>query len=151
MARRLRKSTMTAAVLIRLRRPNDKVVTIRCPIEATCAAVAGKWKLVILWHLRAGALRFGELRHAIPGATQNMLTAQLRGLEADGLLSRTVYTQVPRKVEYALTTFGRTLEPLIDEMYRWGEMYIATRRGAMRPRKPAGEAPSKRGGRNPKG
>ena len=90
-------------------RPNGKTITVSCPVEAALAVVAGKWKLVILWHLRDGVQRFGQLRRAVPDVTQQMLTAQLRELEADGVILRTVYAQVPPKVEYSLTDFGRTL------------------------------------------
>ncbi|WP_394835719.1 helix-turn-helix transcriptional regulator [Pendulispora rubella] len=109
-----------------LKLPDGNTVTFSCPVEATLWVVAGKWKLVILWYLRdRGIMRFSELRRAMPEITQQMLTAQLRELEADGIISRTVHPQVPPKVEYAMTPFGRTLDPLIDEMFRWGKVYIA--------------------------
>ena len=139
MAHALRNRMVKGVASIEFLRPGKRTATIRCPVEATHAVVAGKWKLVILWHLRPGALRFGELRNAIPGATQNILTAQLRGLESDGLVSRKEYAQVPRKVEYTLTALGHTLEPLVDEMCRWGEMYVASRRRAVRVRKSVGD------------
>lgn len=112
-----------------LTRPDGKTVTFNCPVEASLSVVAGKWKLVILWYLRSSVLRFSELRRAMPDVTQQMLTAQLRELEADGVVKRTVYPQVPPKVEYSITEFGRTLDPLVDEMYRWGGVYIAHMRG----------------------
>jgi DNA-binding HxlR family transcriptional regulator len=83
--------------------------------------VGGRWKVPIVYHLlAAGTLRFGELRNRLPGVTQKMLTQQLRELEADGIVSRKVYAQVPPKVEYSLTAAGASLKPVIDAMCRWG-------------------------------
>jgi DNA-binding HxlR family transcriptional regulator len=94
-----------------------------CLIEAAMEVVGGKWKLAIVNHLFAGALRFGELRRALPGITQRMLTRQLRELEADGILRRTVYPQVPPKVEYALTAIGFSLQPIAGQLESWGQWY----------------------------
>ncbi len=94
-----------------------------CPTEVALEIVGGKWKLVILEHLVAGVRRFGELQRAMPAITARMLTRQLRELEADGLVLRTVYTQVPPKVEYSLTDVGRSLEPLLIQLRGWGEWY----------------------------
>ena len=85
--------------------------------------IGGKWKAVILFYLLDGTLRFGELRRKIPGITQRMLTLQLRELEADGLVERTVYPVVPPHVEYALSPFGETLEPVLRTMREWGTRY----------------------------
>lgn len=93
-----------------------------CPVEATVSLIEGKWKCVILWHLREeGTLRFGELRKLLPDVTQRMLTNQLRELEDDGLVHRVVYAQVPPKVEYSLSDRGRTLSPILDALKGWGE------------------------------
>jgi DNA-binding HxlR family transcriptional regulator len=92
-----------------------------CSVEATISLIDGKWKCVVLWHLRDGAARFNEIRRRVPGVTQRMLTNQLRELEADGLVVRTVYAQVPPKVEYALSPLGRTLEPVLVALKGWGD------------------------------
>ncbi len=93
-----------------------------CPMQATLEVIGGKWKTLILWYLRGGILRFGELRKMIPGITQKMLTAQLRELEEDKLVLRTVYPQVPPKVEYQLSSQGHTLLPVLKAMAEWGEL-----------------------------
>ncbi len=95
-----------------------------CPVEATLEIIGGKWKGVILFHL-SETRRFNELQRLIPAVSRRMLTLQLRELETDGLVHREVYPQVPPKVEYSLTDFGRTLTPLIDQMLIWGETFIA--------------------------
>ncbi len=92
-----------------------------CAVEATISLIDGKWKCVILWHLRAGTARFNEIRRRVPDVTQRMLTNQLRELEADGLIVRTVYAQVPPKVEYSLSPLGRTLEPVLMALKGWGD------------------------------
>ena len=92
-------------------------------METTIAVVGGKWKPMILYALISGPRRFGELNRLIPGVTQRMLTLQLRELEEDGVISREVYKQVPPKVEYSLTPFGRTIEPILLLMEQWGEQY----------------------------
>ncbi|GAB3284428.1 winged helix-turn-helix transcriptional regulator [Parasphingorhabdus pacifica] len=97
-----------------------------CTIEVAMAVVGGKWKFVILKHLFPGAQRFGELKRALPGITQRMLTRQLRELEADGLILRTVYREVPPKVEYSLTAIGRSLENIADQLDQWGQWYRDT-------------------------
>lgn len=99
--------------------------TLNCPVSATLRLIGGKYKALILWHLVPGEKRYGALARLIPQATPKMLTQQLRELEADGLLSRTVYPVVPPHVEYALTPFGQSLKPVLDLMYTWGEAYMA--------------------------
>ncbi|HEX6540507.1 MAG TPA: helix-turn-helix domain-containing protein [Ktedonobacterales bacterium] len=99
--------------------------TIVCPVEITLSIVGGKWKPMIVWFLLSGTKRFGELRRLLPGATQQMLTMQLRELEQAGVLHREVYAQVPPKVEYSLTELGRTLEPVVTQLATWGEWYRA--------------------------
>jgi DNA-binding HxlR family transcriptional regulator len=86
----------------------------------TLAVIGGRWKVLILYHLFGGVKRFSELQRALPGVTQKMLTQQLRELEGDGIVSRTVYPQVPPKVEYAMTPLGKTLQPVVKAMCRWG-------------------------------
>ncbi|GBQ77457.1 MarR family transcriptional regulator [Acetobacter malorum DSM 14337] len=92
-----------------------------CAVEATLQYIDGKWKGVILYHLLQGTLRFNEIRKRLPNITQRMLTTQLRELEHDGFVLRTVYPEVPPKVEYSLTERGRTLEPVIMALKKWGD------------------------------
>ena len=91
-----------------------------CPVEATLKVLGGKWKVLILFHLDGKPKRFSELRRAISGITEKMLTQQLKELEKDGVVSRKVYPQVPPKVEYSITRYGKTLGPVIDSMCKWG-------------------------------
>lgn len=92
-----------------------------CPVMTTLAVIGGKWKPAILWQLQQEELlRFGALKKRIPNITQKMLTQQLRELEADGIVNRKVYPEVPPRVEYRLTEYGKTLTPILDEMARWG-------------------------------
>src|SRR5580700_6448018 len=91
-----------------------------CPSAATIAAIGGRWKVVILWYLFGGKLRFSELRRKVPGVSQKMLTEQLRELEGHGLVTRTVYAEVPPRVEYAATPLGESLRPVITAMAEWG-------------------------------
>lgn len=97
---------------------------VTCPVSAMLQLIGGKYKALILWHLVQGKKRYGALSRLISQATPKMLTQQLRELEADGLVTRTVYPVVPPKVEYALTAFGLSLKPVLDRMYAWGEGYL---------------------------
>ncbi len=99
-----------------------------CPVTATVDVIGGKWKPLIVYYLIPGTRRFGELRRLIPGATQQMLTMQLRELERDGVVHREVYREVPPKVEYSLTEMGRSLEEIVALMTAWGVRYLAARR-----------------------
>ena len=94
-----------------------------CAVEATLAVIGGRWKGVVLYWLLASKHRFGELRRRVPNCTERMLTLQLRELEEDGLVTRTVFAEVPPRVEYELTAFGRSLEPILLGMREWGERY----------------------------
>lgn len=97
-----------------------------CGLDAAIDVVGGKWKATIVWTLEdQGPLRFGELKRAIPAATEKMLIQQLRELEADGLVHREVYQQVPPKVEYSLTDYGRTLEVALRPLGDWGHANMA--------------------------
>ncbi len=96
-----------------------------CSVEATLDVIGGKWKGVILFHLLDGVKRFGELRRLLPEVTQRMLTLQLRELEEAGIIHREVYREVPPRVEYSLTTFGASLEPILLLMRDWGDDYMA--------------------------
>ena len=95
-----------------------------CPVDATIEMIGGKYKSLILWHLIDATLRFGELRKLIPQATPKMLTQQLRELEEDNLVVRTVYPVVPPKVEYSLTDLGLSIRPILTLMYDWGAGYL---------------------------
>ncbi|WP_127531771.1 winged helix-turn-helix transcriptional regulator [Paenibacillus kobensis] len=94
-----------------------------CPVGHTLDVIGGKWKGQLIYHLTEGPKRFNELRRICPAITQRMLTLQLRELEEDGVVHREVYQQVPPKVEYSLTEFGRTLVPIIQLMKEWGISY----------------------------
>lgn len=95
-----------------------------CPTEAALDAIGGKWKGMILYHLSHGTKRFSELQRLIPAVSQRMLTAQLRQLEADQIIHREVYPEVPPKVEYSLTDFGQALEPVLRSLQNWGVAYL---------------------------
>lgn len=106
--------------------PDRLEIGYSCPVEATVDIIGGKWKSVILFHLLDGKKRFGELQRLLPGVTQRMLTLQLRELEEDGIIYRNVYREVPPKVEYSLTDFGNSLQPIIRLMLEWGQQYMET-------------------------
>jgi DNA-binding HxlR family transcriptional regulator len=94
-----------------------------CPVTYAVGLIGGKWKLVIIYHLRGGILRFNAMRRLIPDVTQQMLTLQLRELERDGIVHRHVYAQVPPKVEYSLTPHGQQLIPLLNMLGVWGKQH----------------------------
>lgn len=99
-----------------------------CAVEATLSVIGGVWKPVILFHLLEGKLRFNALCRLTPSATPRMMTLQLRELEADGIILRTVFPEVPPKVEYELTEMGRSLEPILLTMRDWGDQFQRTGR-----------------------
>jgi len=92
-------------------------------VEAALGVIGGRWKGVVLYWLLKDKLRFGELRRKLPNCTERMLTVQLRELEEDGLVTRTVYAEVPPRVDYELTAFGKSLEPILLALRDWGERY----------------------------
>ena len=94
-----------------------------CPVETTLTLISDKWKVLILRDLLQGTKRFGELKKSIGHVTQKVLTAQLREMEASGLLTRKVYAEVPPRVEYTLTETGYSLKPILDSMVVWGTHY----------------------------
>ena len=94
-----------------------------CPVETTLMLIGDKWKVLILRDLLPGTKRFGELKKSIGSVSQKVLTAQLRDMEKSGLLIRTVYAEVPPRVEYSLTELGKSLKPVLDAMQNWGEGY----------------------------
>jgi DNA-binding HxlR family transcriptional regulator len=97
-----------------------------CSVEQALSLIDGKWKIVILYKLLRGTLRFNELRRLIPNVTQRMLTHQLRELEADDLIVRKIYPQVPPKVEYSLSARGRSLEPVLLALKEWGDANLSS-------------------------
>jgi DNA-binding HxlR family transcriptional regulator len=99
-----------------------------CPVEVSLDKIGGKWKPLILWHLGERTCRFGELRRLIPNVTEKMLTEKLRELEADGLVRREVYKEVPPKVEYSLTPYGRGLDEILQQLCSWGERHAKKNR-----------------------
>jgi len=102
-----------------------------CSVELALQVIGGKWKPIILWHLRdGGRRRFGELRRRMPNVTQKMLTQQLRELESDGLVERRVYAEIPPRVEYSLTRIGVSVLPVLDQLSRWGADFEAEMAGA---------------------
>ena len=94
-----------------------------CPVETTLTLIGNKWTVLILRDLLPGTKRFGELKKSIGSVSQKVLTAQLRDMENNGLLTRTVYPEVPPRVEYSLTALGQSLKPILDAMQNWGEGY----------------------------
>jgi DNA-binding HxlR family transcriptional regulator len=97
---------------------------VECPIQLLVDAIGGKWKLPIIYQLFQGTKRYGELKRLVPQATERMLTLQLRELEAVGIVQRTVYPQVPPKVEYSLTEMGLSLEPVLQTILNWSEKHL---------------------------
>lgn len=95
-----------------------------CPVEATLEVVGGKWKGAILYHLLEKPYRFGELKRTMPTISQHMLTKQLRELEADGIVHREVFPQVPPKVEYSVTEVGESLREIVTLMRDWGKKHF---------------------------
>ena len=94
-----------------------------CPVETTLTLISDKWKVLIIRDLLPGTKRFGELKKSIGSVSQKVLTSQLRQMEENGLLVRTVFPEVPPRVEYTLTELGQSLKPVLDAMWNWGEEY----------------------------
>ncbi|MBB5148452.1 MULTISPECIES: winged helix-turn-helix transcriptional regulator [Ureibacillus] len=103
-----------------------------CRVEDALGILVGKWKPIILLHLlKNGTQRFSDLKRSIPGITQKMLTNQLRELENEDIIQRVVYPQVPPKVEYSITEYGRSLEPILHAMHEWGTNHIQHKKQKM--------------------
>jgi len=92
---------------------------LACPIQRTIAPIGDKWKIIVICTLKGGTKRFGEIQREMEGITPKVLTRQLRDLERDGLVDRTVYPQVPPRVEYSLTALGRSLLPILGQLHDW--------------------------------
>ena len=103
--------------------------TFHCPVEAALDVIGGKWKPLILWALGESVMRFSELQRVLPGVNAKMLTKQLRELEEDGIILRTVYPEVPPRVEYRITEFGMTLIPILQALCDWGAEYLGIGNG----------------------
>lgn len=101
-----------------------------CAMDVTMKYIGGKWKTVVLWYLKNKTYRFGELKKQIPDITEKMLSIQLKALEQDGLVKRQSYDEVPLRVEYSLTDFGRTLIPVLNAIAKWGRD-LAENRGEL--------------------
>lgn len=95
-----------------------------CPMVLVNKILSGKWKILILWYLCTGPLRFGDIKRKLPSVTQKMLTTQLRSLEDDNLIYRKVYAEVPPKVEYGLTEVGKMIKPVLLSMHDYGNEYM---------------------------
>lgn len=98
--------------------------TYECPLEMTIDLIGGKWKVLLIWHLSNGAIRFNEFNRIFPNVSAKILAQQLKDLEKNGIVHRDVYPQVPPKVEYTLTDLGRSMIPILQEMNRWGTSHI---------------------------
>jgi DNA-binding HxlR family transcriptional regulator len=99
---------------------NDSDLVLESPLSAAINVIGGKWKTIILYMLSDKTLRFGELKKSIPKITQKMLTQQLRELEADGLVTRVAYSEIPPRVEYSLTDYAKELGPILGQLCEWG-------------------------------
>lgn len=99
---------------------NEKCITEGCDLTYAVSKVGGRWKLLILCKLEEGKLRFGEIKKQIPNITERMLTLQLRELEKDGLVKRTIYAEVPPRVDYELTKIAKELVPIWSQLSNWG-------------------------------
>jgi DNA-binding HxlR family transcriptional regulator len=107
-------------------RPEESCdIMSQCPLAKAIDVIGGKWTIIILYHLRGQTLRFGELKKSIPKITQKMLTHQLRELEANKLVTRKVYAEVPPRVEYSPTELADQLNPALDMLCKWGDAYQA--------------------------
>lgn len=101
----------------------------QCAVQITLGLISGKWKVVVLYRLFDGKKRFSELMRIVGPVSQRTLTMQLRELERDGLISRTVYPEVPPRVEYELTPLGETMKPIVESMRAWGKWYEDRKNG----------------------
>ncbi len=102
----------------------EKAKTFQCPMELAMSIIGGKYKAVIIWHLIENTLRYNEIQKFIPKATPKMLSQQLKELEADGIINKTMYPVIPPKTEYSLTELGKTLVPIIQDLESWGDKYF---------------------------
>lgn len=106
----------------------DKIDEIKCPVTGMLQIIGGRWKPIILYCLRSGKRRFGEIAARIPTISRKVLTEQLKELEQDGLVSREQFKEIPPRVEYTLTELGKSLTPVLNEMEKWGLENIIQKR-----------------------
>jgi len=104
---------------------NKSVAPEVCPVTFCMSKIGGKWKPIILFLIEKGANRFGIMQRGIEGISKQMLTKQLRELEVDGILDRKIFAEIPPRVEYYLTDYGRSLLPVIESMKKWGETHLS--------------------------
>lgn len=109
----MRKSASTNSM-------NEKKMATGCPITTTMLMIGGRWKVIILWNLKNGALRYSELKKAMPSITEKMLTQQLKGLIEQGWVSKTDFKEIPPRTQYSLTKLGRSFMPVLQQVYDWG-------------------------------
>jgi DNA-binding HxlR family transcriptional regulator len=100
---------------------NEQALETDCPFIFALSLMGKRWKPAILWKMTEGIYRFGAMKRAIPQISEKMLTQHLRELEADGLITRTIYPEMPPRVEYALTKLGASLQPILEQLNNWGE------------------------------
>lgn len=100
---------------------NERALEGECPFIYALSLIGKRWKPAILWKMTEGINRFGQMKRAIPPISEKMLSQHLRELEADGLITRTIYPEIPSRVEYALTPLGESLKPTLNQLYHWGE------------------------------
>jgi len=103
-----------------------------CPVQATSNVLAGKWKVLIVWHLSFGSRRFAQLRDLLPGVSEKVLTSQLRQLEQDGIVRRMVTASVPPRVDYMLSSAGRDLVPVMEAMCTWATKHLGVKPNLVR-------------------
>jgi len=113
---------------------NQKINEYRCPVEVALVVIGGKWKALIIWQLKSETLRFTEIMDRLPLVTPRMLTKQLRELEEDAVIIRTMYPEVPPRVEYTLTPLGKSVVPVLEALCVWGAEYL-TSHGCPLPKK----------------
>lgn len=95
-------------------------MTVNCPITATMLVIGGRWKVIILWQLKDGALRYSEIRKAIPNISEKMLTLQLKELMQNGWVNKKDYNEIPPRTEYSLTKLSKSFIPILENIYQWG-------------------------------
>lgn len=106
---------------------NEQALETECPFIYALSLMGKRWKPAILWKMTEGIYRFGQMKRAIPQISEKMLTQHLRELETDGLITRTIYPEMPPRVEYALTKLGSSLQPILEQLNNWGEKAKTTK------------------------
>jgi DNA-binding HxlR family transcriptional regulator len=99
---------------------NEIAMTAKCPITSTMLAIGGRWKLIIIWHLRNGALRYNELKKAIPNISEKMLIQQLKELEKANWVIKRNYHEIPPRTDYSLSKLAKSFTPILENIYSWG-------------------------------